>query len=113
MGKEFFLYIDSTNVYACKDCKTHFSSKPQLISKAFKGKFGRSFLMDQMINVNEGPSEEKILLTGVHVVKDVFCKGCKTYVGWTYVKAFEPSEKYKEGKFILERNQAIKLEWDY
>jgi hypothetical protein len=113
MGKEFFMYIDSTNIYACKDCKTHFCSKPELISKTFKGKYGRSFLMSAMINVSEGPSEEKILLTGVHIVKDVFCKRCKAYVGWTYVKAFETSEKYKEGKYILERNLALKLEWAY
>jgi hypothetical protein len=111
MGKEFFMYIDSPKVYACKECRTHFSSRPQLISKAFKGKYGRCFLIEKMINVYEGPSEEKILLTGVHIVKDVFCKKCKGYVGWTYVKAYEISEKYKEGRFILERDQIVKLEW--
>jgi len=66
-----------------------------------------------MINLNEGPREEKILLTGVHIVKDIFCKGCKAYAGWTYVTAYEATEKYKEGKFILERNQVVKLDWNY
>lgn len=113
MGREFLLYQDSVNVYACKDCKTHLSAKSKVISKNFKGKYGRCFLVDKMINVAEGPREEKILLTGVHIVKDVFCKGCKVYAGWTYVTAYEAMEKYKEGKFIIERNQVTKLDWYY
>lgn len=111
MGKEFILYLDSMNLYICKDCRTHLSSKTHVISKNFKGKYGRSFLMHKMVNVSEGPSEEKILLTGVHIVKDVYCKGCKAYAGWTYVRAYEISEQYKEGKYILERNQVLKHEW--
>ncbi|RUS14316.1 Ypel5 protein, partial [Endogone sp. FLAS-F59071] len=41
--------------------------------------------------------------TGWHTVVDVHCCHCEAVVGWKYVKAFEDSEKYKEGKFILER----------
>jgi hypothetical protein len=39
----------------------------------------------------------------MHSVCDIFCKRCKTLVGWTYAKAYEPSQKYKEGKFIIEK----------
>ena len=42
-------------------------------------------------------------MTGLHSVCDIFCKRCKTLVGWTYEKAYEPSQKYKEGKFIIEK----------
>jgi hypothetical protein len=42
------------------------------------------------------------MTTGRHIVCDIFCKQCKETVGWKYDKAFETSEKYKEGKFILE-----------
>lgn len=42
-------------------------------------------------------------MTGLHVVCDIFCKRCKRLVGWTYSKAYEPSQKYKEGKFIIEK----------
>ena len=113
MGKEFFVYLESRNIYACKECKAHFSSKSQVISKNFTGKYGRAFLVHKMLNVNEGPSEEKMLLTGIHIVRDIFCKSCSAYVGWTYVKAYEFSERYKEGKCIMERNQTMKIEWDY
>jgi hypothetical protein len=42
------------------------------------------------------------MTTGRHVVRDINCRGCNTCVGWKYDKAYESSEKYKEGKFILE-----------
>jgi len=54
------------------------------------------------VNVNEGIATERPMTTGRHVVRDIACKGCTRTVGWKYDKAFEQSEKYKEGKFILE-----------
>jgi hypothetical protein len=42
------------------------------------------------------------MTTGRHVVRDINCRQCKETVGWKYDKAFEGSEKYKEGKYILE-----------
>ncbi|RMY19613.1 hypothetical protein D0865_16717 [Hortaea werneckii] len=43
------------------------------------------------------------MTTGRHIVRDVACRQCKEVVGWKYDRAYEPSEKYKEGKFILEQ----------
>ena len=42
------------------------------------------------------------MTTGRHIVRDIMCKQCSETVGWKYDKAYETSEKYKEGKFILE-----------
>ncbi len=42
------------------------------------------------------------MTTGRHVVRDISCRVCGEVVGWKYDKAYEASEKYKEGKFILE-----------
>jgi hypothetical protein len=42
------------------------------------------------------------MTTGRHIVRDISCRQCKETVGWKYDKAYESSEKYKEGKFILE-----------
>ena len=42
-------------------------------------------------------------MTGLHTVCDIFCKRCKGMVGWTYLRAYESSQKYKEGKFIIEK----------
>lgn len=43
------------------------------------------------------------MTTGKHTVCDIYCSNCLQIVGWKYEKAYELSQKYKEGKFILER----------
>lgn len=43
------------------------------------------------------------MTTGRHTVRDISCRQCKEVVGWKYDKAYESTEKYKEGKFILEQ----------
>lgn len=36
-----------------------------------------------------GPKEERILMTGLHSVADIYCKECSTRLGWKYLEAFE------------------------
>ena len=54
------------------------------------------------MNTSSSAAEERNMTTGRHIVRDITCTGCNTVVGWKYDKAYEPAEKYKEGKFILE-----------
>ncbi|KAF0034314.1 hypothetical protein F2P81_014380 [Scophthalmus maximus] len=63
---------------------------------------------EQRVNVGCGPAEERVLLTGLHAVADIYCENCKTTLGWKYEHAFESSQKYKEGKFIIELAHMIK-----
>lgn len=37
-------------------------------------------------NVTAGPAEDKMLATGLHRVRDVYCNICFTIIGWTYVR---------------------------
>lgn len=37
------------------------------------------------VNVGCGPAEERVLLTGLHAVADIYCECCKTTLGWKYV----------------------------
>lgn len=43
------------------------------------------------------------MTTGRHIVRDICCRQCKEVVGWKYDRAYEATEKYKEGKYILEQ----------
>jgi protein yippee-like 5 len=43
------------------------------------------------------------MLTGRHMVRDVSCKSCDVKLGWIYEYAVEESQRYKEGRVILER----------
>lgn len=85
------------------------------------------------VNVSVGEKEERLMMTGMHTVADIFCVGCGSIVGWKYVRfggrdlkknislcmlldaisylnsffqetAHEKSQKYKEGKSVLERS---------
>lgn len=68
----------------------------------FRGQHGKAYLFNSVVNVLESEQMERNMTTGKHVVRDISCRQCKEVVGWKYDKAYEPSEKYKEGKFILE-----------
>jgi Yippee zinc-binding/DNA-binding /Mis18, centromere assembly len=58
--------------------------------------------------VSLGPSENRILMTGLHTVCDLYCIVCADNIGWYYAEAFEESQKYKEGKFIVEKAKITK-----
>ena len=73
------------------------------MSTSFHGRTGRAFLFNHVTNVTLGPVEERIFTTGLHSVCDIFCISCHSNVGWHYKEAFEESQKYKEGKFIVEK----------
>jgi len=97
------VYLDGAQVYSCAQCRTHLTSHDDIISKSFHGRHGRAYLFDQCVNVTIGAAEDRLLITGLHSVCDIFCKRCKNLVGWTYQKAYENSQKYKEGKYIIEK----------
>ena len=67
----------------------------------------RSYLFASASNVSLGPKEDRVLLTGLHTVADIYCVSCETRLGGKYVEAFEPSQKYKEGRFIVEKIKII------
>lgn len=41
------------------------------------------------VNVGCGPAEERVLLTGLHAVADIYCENCKTTLGWKYVSVLD------------------------
>mmetsp|Transcript_16933 Transcript_16933/g.41361 ORF Transcript_16933/g.41361 Transcript_16933/m.41361 type:complete len:117 (+) Transcript_16933:248-598(+) len=103
MAKLFKIYLCGNNIYSCSNCRTHLAKHDQIVSKAFQGRHGRAFLFSNVVNITLGPKEDRILITGLHTVADVYCNCCQTILGWKYVEAFEESQKYKEGKVIIEK----------
>jgi len=101
--RRFQEYLDEEQkTYSCVHCRAHLASQVNLISKSFQGSQGRAYLFDSVVNIGSGPAEQRVLLTGLHHVADIFCQRCKTTLGWKYEHAYENSQKYKEGKFIIE-----------
>lgn len=40
------------------------------------------------VNFTLGEKEERIMMTGLHTVADIFCVSCGSIVGWKYVRCF-------------------------
>ncbi|RCH81991.1 hypothetical protein CU097_004782 [Rhizopus azygosporus] len=104
MGLTYRTYLEgSSTIYGCLKCKTHLSTSDAIISRQFHGQHGQAYLFESVVNVKYGKAEDRDMTTGLHRVKDIYCIQCATLLGWTYVKAYSSENKYKEGKFILEK----------
>ncbi|RMZ18345.1 hypothetical protein D0859_17278, partial [Hortaea werneckii] len=103
MGLAYNVYLNAKRIYGCKTCKTHLADHDEIISRNFRGQHGKAYLFNAVVNTISGEAGERNMTTGRHIVRDVACRQCKEVVGWKYDRAYEPSEKYKEGKFILEQ----------
>lgn len=90
-------------VYSCKHCKIHLALVDDILSKSFQSRHGKAYLFSKVVNVSVGEKEDRLMITGLHTVADIFCIGCGSIVGWKYEFAHEKSQKYKEGKSVLER----------
>ncbi|KAK4479150.1 hypothetical protein RD792_014661 [Penstemon davidsonii] len=118
MGRLFLIYLEG-NTYTCKHCATHLALARDVISKSFTSRHGKAYLFDKVlyrpniillydsVNVTVGEKEDRMMITGVHTVVDIFCVGCGSILGWKYEAAHDKSQKYKEGKFILERFKVL------
>ncbi|EHY52476.1 hypothetical protein HRR83_007034 [Exophiala dermatitidis] len=102
MGLSYNVYLNSAKIFGCKNCKTHLADFDDIISRNFRGQHGKAFLFASVVNIKQAEAMERNMTTGRHVVRDIKCKQCDETVGWKYDKAYEASEKYKEGKYILE-----------
>ncbi|KAF5730694.1 protein yippee-like [Tripterygium wilfordii] len=103
MGRIFVVELEG-RPYRCKFCGTHLALPDDIVSRGFHSRRGKAYLFNNAVNITMGPLEERVMLSGMHTVADIFCCCCGQIVGWKYHAAHENAQKYKEGKFVLERN---------
>ncbi|XP_010272366.1 PREDICTED: protein yippee-like At5g53940 isoform X2 [Nelumbo nucifera] len=106
MGRIFLVELDG-RVYKCKFCGSHLALADDLVSKSFHCRRGKAYLFNIVVNIIVGAQEERMMLSGMHTVADIFCCCCGQIVGWKYEAAHDKSQKYKEGKFVLERGRIV------
>ncbi|KAF9794010.1 hypothetical protein SFRURICE_015179 [Spodoptera frugiperda] len=104
MGKIFLDHIGGTRLFSCASCDVNLTNRSELISTRFTGATGsRAFLFHKVVNLVYSEVQDRVMLTGRHMVRDVSCKNCGTKLGWVYEFATEENQRYKEGRVILER----------
>jgi hypothetical protein len=45
--------------------------------------------LPQVSNIVEGPAEERVMTTGLHIVRDISCIKCGITLGWKYVSRLQ------------------------
>lgn len=100
--------INCRSIYSCIYCRTHLADHDELVSRSFQGNHGRAYLFNSVVNVTCGTAVQRELNTGSHAVADIYCENCETTLGWKYEKAYVDSQKYKEGKFIIELAHVVR-----
>lgn len=103
MGRIFLDHIGGTRLFSCANCDTILTNRSELISTRFTGATGRAFLFNKVVNLQYSEVQDRVMLTGRHMVRDISCKNCNSKLGWIYEFATEDSQRYKEGRVILER----------
>lgn len=104
MGRPFLEHLGGKKYYTCRRCNTYLSNKKEILSSTFRGATGQAYLFRTVVNIATSKTEPRFMITGQHIVRDVFCKNCNFKLGWMYEFALEPQQCYKEGRVILERN---------
>lgn len=103
MGRIFLHHLGGSKIFSCAGCEAPLTNRTELISTRFTGATGRAFLFNHVTNLNYSEVQDRVMLTGRHIVRDVSCKNCDAKLGWIYEFAVEDSQRYKEGRIILER----------
>ncbi|KAL7677792.1 hypothetical protein ACOME3_004027 [Neoechinorhynchus agilis] len=102
MGRKCYRYLNGKYVYVCSKCQVHLAKKRDIVSRRFNGSTGPAILFKRAYNVLRGPVQEKALMTGRHLVRDIFCAGCEEKIGWEYEYSVNSDQKYKEAKTVIE-----------
>ncbi|THD19329.1 putative Yippee zinc-binding protein [Fasciola gigantica] len=110
MGRIFIEHIGGQKIIHCQKCETPLSNRSEILSTRFTGATGRAFLFNRVVNIVYSDIQDRVMLTGRHFVRDVVCIKCNTKLGWMYEHALEESQRYKEGKVILERALIMETE---
>merc|ERR1719158_1388623 len=110
MGRHYLSHLGGFRMFCCVHCETFLTNRAELISTRFTGATGRAFLFNKVVNLNYSETQDRMMLTGRHIVRDVTCKKCDAKLGWMYEFATEDGQRYKEGRVILERAMVTEID---
>ncbi|XP_018015608.1 protein yippee-like 5 [Hyalella azteca] len=110
MGRVFLEHLGGARLFSCANCYAFLTNRKHLKSDRFTGATGPAFLFDKVVNLTYSEMQDREMLTGHHVVRDVFCKNCESMLGWFYEFASAENQRYKEGHVILEKALVVETE---
>ncbi|KAI6181192.1 Protein yippee-like [Aphelenchoides besseyi] len=110
MGRIFLEHLGGDTTFHCYKCMNYLTNKYECLSDSFTGASGPAFLFRRVVNVKTSELQQRDMITGQHIVRDVSCTLCNTKLGWEYEFAYESNQTYKEGYVVLEKKLLRVLE---
>ncbi|CAK9149207.1 unnamed protein product [Ilex paraguariensis] len=95
-------------LYSCSKCRNPVALRDDLLSKTFRARSGQAYMFRQAMNIMVGQKEDRQLLTGHFTIAGIYCSNCGEELGWKYFRAYDPKQKHKEGRFIIEKSKILK-----
>ncbi|GIX93386.1 protein yippee-like 5 [Caerostris darwini] len=102
MGVLFLENLGGNVIYQCFVCNTYLTHRGHLVSTRFTSSNGPAWLFKEVVNVSHGKAVPRNMVTGRHIVRNVYCKCCTERLGWYYEMTFTKGQEYKETCTILE-----------
>lgn len=91
--------------FVCSSCSLEVGMQSDIIWEGYMGANKSAYLFSKVSNlVPSAEPREQQLSTGHFLLRDVRCKSCSAAFGWTYIKAWNQDQKYKEGTTIVQRS---------
>ncbi|OWM79659.1 protein yippee-like At4g27740 [Punica granatum] len=94
--------------FSCRNCRNPLALREDLLNKNFLAKTGQAYLFTNVVNIALGRKEDRQLITGKFAIATIYCSNCGVELGWKYLAAYDVKQKYKEGRFIIERSKIVK-----
>jgi hypothetical protein len=91
--------------FVCSSCSLDVGLQSDIIWEGYMGANKAAYLFSKVLNMEPAAEPRKQQLsTGHFLLQDVRCKSCSATFGWSYLKAWNQDQKYKEGTTIVERS---------
>ncbi|CAA0831388.1 Protein yippee-like [Striga hermonthica] len=97
-----------SRLFCCFRCRNIVAATDNIVNKQFVAGTKRAFLFSWVTNVSEGPKSDRLMISGKHMVSDVFCGDCGEILGWKYYEAYHENHKYKVGKTVLAKSKIVR-----
>lgn len=72
MGRIFLEHMGGSRLFSCAKCDTNLTNRSELISTRFTGATGRAFLFNRVVNLTYSEVQDRVMLTGRHMVTMFF-----------------------------------------
>ncbi|KAK3269026.1 hypothetical protein CYMTET_22503 [Cymbomonas tetramitiformis] len=110
MGRIYREFVeDGSSKYCCEQCSADVASSSAVIWEGYMGKQKPAVLVRDLVNVEAyAEARQERLSTGDYTLVDVWCRCCANPLGWKYLHATTPEQKYKEGAALLDQAKLVR-----